>query len=444
MSDIGISCGSQTVFCDLPIRYDTYTGCSHDCAYCFARKGTDLKKIKGKNSTKQLKEFIKGKRTGETAWCDWDIPLHWGGMSDPFQPTESNNGASMESLKLFADSGYPFVVSTKGRLVASDPYVDVLKRCNAVVQISAACQLYDRIERGAPPFAERMKMAEKIAPHVRRVIIRIQPYMIEAHNEIMKSLDIMQQSGVYGIIVEGLKQTKAHSGLVKVGSDWCYRKDELEMRFRAIKEKAHSLGMAFFSGENRLRSMGDDLCCCGIAGLPGFKGTRFNLMHFLNGDISNPTEAMKKVGTAHFYKAIDQTSTGWKIVESYSFAEIMTSRNFFDSYASMILGLDDQPLGHSIEEILTFTRWLKSTGITREEVNQYTGTQMASHYLCTSPQGQCSVPTPKQFEKLMKCPKITSIPIHIANIVGNRSETSKTKAKKEAWQKLKRRYDTII
>lgn len=78
MSDIGISCGSQTVFCDLPIRYDTYSGCTHDCAYCFARKKTDLNKIKGANSTEQLKRFIRGERTSETSWCDWDIPLHWG------------------------------------------------------------------------------------------------------------------------------------------------------------------------------------------------------------------------------------------------------------------------------------------------------------------------------------------------------------------------------
>ena len=363
-------------------------------------------------------------------------------MSDPFQPAEAKTGSSMEALKVFADSGYPFVVSTKGRLVSSDPYVDVLKRCNAVVQISAACPLYDRIERGAPPFAERMKMAEKIAPHVRRVIIRIQPYMIEAHNEIMKSLEIMQQSGVYGVIVEGLKQTKAKSGLVKVGGDWCYKKDELEMRLRAIREKAHALGMAFFSGENRLRSMGDDLCCCGIAGLSGFKGTRFNLMHFLNGDISNPTEAMKRVGTASFYSAIKQTAVGSQIAKSNSFAKIMTSRNLFDSYASMIMGFDERP-AHSTEETLTFTRWLKSTGITAAEVNQYTDSQMSSHYLCTNPKGRGSVPTPEQFEKLMKCPKITSIPNDIAKIVSNRPKKDLNTEKEKAWQTIKKGYDTI-
>lgn len=392
----------------------------------------------------QLKRFIRGERNRETEWCDWDIPLHWGGMSDPFQPIEAKNGASMQALKIFADSGYPFVVSTKGRLVASDPYVDTLKRCNAVVQISAACPLYDRIESGAPTFAERMKMAERIAPHVRRVIIRIQPYMIEAHKEIMKSLEIMQQSGVYGVIVEGLKQNKAVNGLVKVGGDWCYPSQELEMRFRAIKEKAHSLGMAFFCGENRLRGMGDDLCCCGIAGLPGFTGSRFNLMHFLKEGVISPTEAMRKVGgNCECFKAIFQDSVGTKVVASNSFWNIMTSKTIFDSYAGMIMNIDDAPL-FTLAETVAFTRWLKSTGITASEVNQYTGTQMASHYLCTNPKGQCAIPTVEQFEKLRQCPKITNIPISIKRILGKREKNNAMFLKEKAWQEMKKGIDKIF
>ena len=30
--------------------------------------------------------------------------------------------------------------------------------------------------------------------------------------------------------------------------------------------------MKFYSGENRLRAMGDSMTCCGIDGLEGFKG----------------------------------------------------------------------------------------------------------------------------------------------------------------------------
>lgn len=81
-------CGSQVTLCDLPIRFDTYKGCSHLCKYCFAAKKRELNDIKRGETINQLLNFIKGNRSINTNWCDWNIPLHWGGMSDPFQPIE--------------------------------------------------------------------------------------------------------------------------------------------------------------------------------------------------------------------------------------------------------------------------------------------------------------------------------------------------------------------
>lgn len=34
--------GSQIVLCDLPIRFDTYKGCSHNCKYCFVQRKKDM------------------------------------------------------------------------------------------------------------------------------------------------------------------------------------------------------------------------------------------------------------------------------------------------------------------------------------------------------------------------------------------------------------------
>ena len=82
-------CGSQIVLCNLPIRFDTYVGCSHGCRYCFVqKKNGQLEAVKKGDTVESLKAFVQGKRSGETAWCDWNIPIHWGGMSDPFQPVE--------------------------------------------------------------------------------------------------------------------------------------------------------------------------------------------------------------------------------------------------------------------------------------------------------------------------------------------------------------------
>lgn len=77
-------CGSQCTICDVPIRFDTYKGCSHFCSYCFAQKKHSLNKIEKKESVETLKKFIDGQRTIQTNWCDWNIPLHWGGYVRPF------------------------------------------------------------------------------------------------------------------------------------------------------------------------------------------------------------------------------------------------------------------------------------------------------------------------------------------------------------------------
>lgn len=81
---MAIDCGSQIILCDLPIRYDTYTGCSHACAYCFVKRKRDISQIAVDASIDTLKKFIKGERTQKTRWCDWNIPLHWGGQVTRF------------------------------------------------------------------------------------------------------------------------------------------------------------------------------------------------------------------------------------------------------------------------------------------------------------------------------------------------------------------------
>lgn len=86
---MSVDCGSQIAICDMPIHFDNYVGCSHACEYCFVKRFKDIKKIKPvKGSYNSLKSFTEGNRQRNTFWCDWDIPVHWGGMSDPFQPIE--------------------------------------------------------------------------------------------------------------------------------------------------------------------------------------------------------------------------------------------------------------------------------------------------------------------------------------------------------------------
>ena len=328
------TCGSQVVLCDIPIRFDTYKGCEHGCLYCFAQRKRDISEVLVDESPESLDRFCKGHRSKITMWADWDIPLHWGGMSDPFQPAEAIHKRSLACLKVLADNNYPFVVSTKGKIIAEPEYLELISKCNAVVQISLACPDYDKYEPNAPTFNERLAMCEKLAPKSKRLIIRIQPYIIDHHQAIMDSLGLFKQAGVYGVVVEGIKMMKKHKGFIRHFGDMVYPAPLLKPKLLEIKHKAHDLGLKFYSGENRFRKMGDSLCCCGCADLDGFKVNTYNLNH--NMLRPEPTQGMKSKGSGACFRTLAQASVKVKTVDSKPYNELMDAIANDKSYSKIL------------------------------------------------------------------------------------------------------------
>ena len=323
---MAVDCGSQVFLCDVPLRFDTYSGCSHLCKYCFTYRKQSKETFKPKvcDSVNSLIRFANGGRISETKWCDWDIPIHWGGMSDPFQPLEKTERVSLECLRWFVKSQYPFIVSTKGELIAESEYSELLSKANCVLQISMISSKYDKLESGAPSFKRRLEIVKQLAPKVKRLNIRIQPYILEALDDVIDILPLYAEYGVYGIVVEGMKFFKKKKGLVKIGGDYCYPVSILEDHFKKIREKAHSLGLKFYCGENRLRNMGDDLCCCGIDGLEGFKGNKANANHYLH-DKENfiYTEKMREKKTGGWGISLSQSIKVARVCREKSYKEIM-------------------------------------------------------------------------------------------------------------------------
>lgn len=315
--------GSQVVLCDLPIRFDTYKGCTHLCKYCFVQRKKDLQEVQKFETDISLRNFIEGKRTQTTNWCDWNIPLHWGGMSDPFQPIEKKYKNSLKCLEIFAETQYPFVVSTKGKLIIEDEYLTLLRKCNCVVQISMICSKYDVLEKGAPTFEERLEMVRILSKNVKRVIVRIQPYMTQVFKDVKDNMKKFAEAGAYGVIVEGMKFAKRKSGLIKVGADFVYDKQILKEHFEQLKTEAHKYKLKFYVGENRLRTLGDAMCCCGIEQMEGFKGNTYNLCHILNNKEYEVTESMKKPDTAMCFTSVYQTTLGHQTIKGKTFEDFM-------------------------------------------------------------------------------------------------------------------------
>lgn len=324
--------GSQVIFCDMPVRFDTYGGCTHACDYCFSKRKVDMMEVDFDEGVDALKAFIEGKRTQETAWADWSIPIHWGGMSDPFQPLERKYKRSLPCLELLAETKYPVVISTKGKLLCEDPYLSLLKECNAVVQVSMVTPALDDIEPGAPTFVKRLKMLEALGPASKRLIVRCQPYAVGLCDAVCEAIPEYAKRGVYGIILEGLKRNLKREGLVKVGNDWCFPVELLRRDFLKIKRVAHKNGLQFYAAENRLRRMGDSPSCCGVVGLDGFIPHTANMSHMDSDGNIEYSAKMREPGTAHALSAAAQDSLSQSGLVKMSFADAVEAAKNTDTY----------------------------------------------------------------------------------------------------------------
>lgn len=319
-----INCGSACLACDYPIHIDTYRGCSHGCKYCFANDKKDVRVIKPERCDGSLRNFVNGKRSLTTIPFDWQIPLHWGGNSDPFQPCEKEFKESLRVLKVFKESQYPFIVSTKGWLAVTEPYLTLLSECNCVVQISMACPEHDKVEPYAPSYEKRLEMVRILSEKVKRVIIRVQPFFIDEYKSILEQIPRYAEAGAYGAIFEGYYSPKKRQGMEQIGGSYYYPMRRLMSCYKLYKEACHNVGLKFYVGEAWLRWFGDTLTCCGTDGMEDFIPSKYNAVHLANDEIKpEASEAMKKVGSAYAFKARNQMSSYEDVVRKHSYAEMV-------------------------------------------------------------------------------------------------------------------------
>ena len=83
---MGCKCGSQIILCNLPVRFDTYRGCSHGCIYCDSRSSCyqmphAFEDIEVKqNALVLLEEALRRKRK--------KCMIGTGSMTDPYIPLD--------------------------------------------------------------------------------------------------------------------------------------------------------------------------------------------------------------------------------------------------------------------------------------------------------------------------------------------------------------------
>lgn len=276
---------NQFKYCGNPFRIDTYEGCDFGCKYCFANNRGGAYSSKKQNSVieyEYMKRFFDKAFESERKYKDitvemlqHKVPLHLGGMADPFQKREFEHRMTYELLKLSNKYHYPIMISTKcGNL--PQEYWDILNPEIHAFQISLISANEDYIrqyEINTPSPKERIRLIKTLHSKGFWVGLRIQPLidLDEAINLIkevegcvnyitVEHLKIPTDNNVVKEIFKDIRENKPFYK-PKKSRNYEFTTEYKLDNIKAIKQITKTpIGCA----DNDLHMYSDSRCCCGI------------------------------------------------------------------------------------------------------------------------------------------------------------------------------------
>lgn len=315
---IGIT--EQFKFCGNPLRIDLYKGCDFKCNYCFSNSRLQPRSIgkTGENdvaSIETIRSFFEKAydSTYKLKKNDIDIelirnrvPLHCGGMSDPFQPNEFIHKLTLELIKISKEFNHPIIFSTKTSHL-TDEYFEVLDPNIHAFQISLLGIDDDYVrkyEKNTPKASERISFIEELKSRGFWVGLRIQP-LIDI-DQATRLTDFLASRGLIDYItVEHLKIPENNMEYAKLLlddyniSDYYRPKASQGGRgitqtianktanFNTIASIANEYGVKVGCGDNDLHHLSQSRCCCGVdlMGENFSNYLKYNLTYFVTGEV---------------------------------------------------------------------------------------------------------------------------------------------------------------
>lgn len=294
-----LSVTGQIYFCSAPIRLDSYDTCQFSCVYCFSRDRSRAWASKGihqanpKALALRLERVARGEvRSAVDEFLARRVPLQLGGLQDPFTPMEAELGVSRELLTVLRDFQYPTLISTKGSLAVSEPYLSLLGEMNVVVRLSAAGipeSLRRIVEPRSQGFAATIRILEALGERGIVSGLRIQPIFPGYEEEALEmakaaaAADAKQLSFEYlkvpgeSVDTEIAAASKALGydivermrglGIVRLGPDWMLSRDIKRPFVRRARSLSHELGVKFGAGDTEFIPWSDGNGCCGASEL---------------------------------------------------------------------------------------------------------------------------------------------------------------------------------
>lgn len=282
---------SKFAICGLPLRADTYRGCSFGCKYCFSnnRKIMEFDKhLRIGNIPKLEKQLERVLGNSAPRDCNFidaliadGITWHCGGMSDPFQPCEERYHITNQLVELTKQYNVSVLFSTK---------TDSLRGCSPdpelhTFQLSVtSAEGNKELEQGVASVDSRVKFYQQLKAAGFRVGIRVQPFIPG-----ISGADIVELfSDADHFTIEGLKlvpQNAEHKeqvlSLTGLNKEMFTQMGLLNLRpelraefYRPMVEALEYHAIPYSIADNDMHHLSTCKCCCGDSLVS--KATTFN------------------------------------------------------------------------------------------------------------------------------------------------------------------------
>ncbi|MEM2123562.1 MAG: radical SAM protein [Candidatus Bathyarchaeia archaeon] len=182
--------------CTCPVKYSLapYTGCSHDCLYCYIT-GYIQNPFHARPKMNLLNRLDK-----ELRKADRSEPVSIANSSDPYTPPEDCLGLTRKVLEILFERGFKVLLTTKSNLVVRD--LDVIRRGRCAVSLTITT-LDDGsarlIEPGAPPPSLRLKALGEIASNGIPCSIRFDPIIPTVNDELELVEELVSKAAEVGV-----------------------------------------------------------------------------------------------------------------------------------------------------------------------------------------------------------------------------------------------------
>ncbi len=194
----------RSPLCTCPIKYSLhpYTGCSHQCVYCYATSYIRVRKsIPKRDLIQKLKRDLRKVNPA--------LPIVLSTSSDPYPPEELQYKLTRKVLELLVPRGFKILIVTKGTIITRD--LDLLSKGNAAVTMTITTihdYLSKKLEPNAPPSSSRLEALRRLVNSKVPVGVRVDPiipYINDDVEDIYMLLKELKNIGVKFIVTSTYK-----------------------------------------------------------------------------------------------------------------------------------------------------------------------------------------------------------------------------------------------